>query len=114
VPPDILYKYLFALGLSLAIETPVAAAVLRKHGRLGTIIAAALCGTVLTHVAIHFVLIKRFHVHGLWLHVGGESFAVAAEALIYWLFVRPARAAPAVYASLAANAASYLAGLLVF
>jgi len=114
MPAHILLKYILALSLSLLIETPIAYLLLRRYGRVRNIIAAAVVGTLVTHLFIHFYMIRTLHLHGLKLHILAESLAVAIEAIIYLAIVRPRKKIFSLYASLAANAASYIAGLFIF
>ncbi|HXX60723.1 MAG TPA: hypothetical protein VEI48_05485 [Candidatus Sulfotelmatobacter sp.] len=106
--------WLAAFLLTLAVELPVAAFLLRRAEpdrlRLALLIVYA---NLATHPLVWFVL-SQFALVGTATYVLlAESWAIAAEALFYWITLRglPARRALAV--SLAANASSFLVGQLV-
>lgn len=101
--------YPLALAITLAVETPIVAAVFPgRRVRLAITCAAA---TTATHLLMHLVL------PGLlpgWASpfVVGEVFATVVEALAYLAVGRDA--GRALVASAVANSASLAAGLVVF
>jgi hypothetical protein len=115
-PDHAAVEYAVALMLTLAIEAPIAAAVLRRWYRVplwrGT--TAAIVASMLTHPVVWFVL-------PLWLTpsvgylgylVVAESFAWLAEAAVYWLMTR--RDPPGMLLlSLLANLASFTIGAIL-
>lgn len=106
--------WLAAFLLTLAVEIPVAAFLLRRAApdrlRLALLVVFA---NLATHPIVWFVL-SQVALVGTWAYIVlAEIWAIAAEALFYWVTLRglPARRALAV--SVAANVSSFLVGQLV-
>ncbi len=116
---DFGYALLFlkALALTIAVETPVAWYLLSRHlsrkgkGKsTGRIAAAAVIGNMATVPYLWFFYPLIF---GFRLRVAfGEATAVGVEALVYFLMTEASIGA-SFAASLAANAASVVVGLIV-
>lgn len=99
---------LAAMGITLAIETPIVALAFRRQAaRLALACAVTTCAT---NLFMNFVLVRRFH-FGL---AFGEGLAFGVEALVYFLVARPHPLRLAVLASLLANLASYFGGIALF
>lgn len=101
-------RYLVALAVTLAVETPIVAALF--PGRRLRLAVTCVAATTATHLALHFGFMPLL-APGAGL-VAGEAFATVAEAAAY-------RAASgdlgrSLVASALANGASFAAGLLVF
>lgn len=109
----VLLAYLGALGLTLALEIPVVAWVLRRSP-WQRILPAVVVANLLSHPALHFALplILPPHPKGPFVLVG-ELLVFAFEAALFAAWVRPRPWPLALAASAAANLASFAAGLLV-
>ena len=115
--PDYALLFLKALALTIAVETPVAWYLLSRHlyrrGKRkspGRIIAAAIIGNMTTLPYLWYFYPELF---GFRFRVAfGEATAVGVEALVYFLMTEASIGA-SFAASLAANAASVIAGLIV-
>ncbi len=96
-----------AFLLTLAIEIPIAVALLGRGWRAD--LPIVLLANALTHPTLWFVLYPRFDDYTTFLVVG-EAMVFGFEGLLYTIITRSARG---VLASVAANTASVLAGLLL-
>jgi hypothetical protein len=117
MPPDhAALAYPIALALTLAIETPIVAATLRRWYGVRPLrgIGVGMAANALTHPIVWFVLpgwlLPTLGYLGYLLVA--EAFAWLAEAALYWLATR--RDAPAMLLlSLLANLASFVVGASV-
>ena len=103
-----------AFIFTVVLEVPVVWLVLHDREpstlRLGLLVVFA---NLATHPAVWFVLTQVFTVGTTDYTLASEGWAAGAEALFYLVAVPAAGPARAIGAALAANAASYLAGLLI-
>jgi hypothetical protein len=102
--------YLAALVSTLAVEVPIVALI--YPGQRRRMAACCAAATTFTHLVMHFALPRVWS--GTVVLVGGETFALALEALAYVLVSRPRDGARALLASALANGASFGVGLLLF
>jgi hypothetical protein len=106
--------WLAAFLLTLAVEVPVAAWMLRRAepDRIRLVVLVVFANLA-THPIVWYVLTQPFLV-GTWEYiVVAEAWAVAAEAVFYWAAFRSAGPRRAVAVAVAANAASFVAGVIV-
>ena len=101
--------YLFALGVTVAIEVPLVA--LAFPGERLKMAACALVATTLTHLGMHLVTPISPEALMTWLIVG-ETAAVVLEGLAYWAVTNKRGFLWAMGVSIIANAASFSAGFL--
>lgn len=99
---------LVALGITVAIETPIVALVFRQQA--ARLALACVVTTSVTNLFMNFVL-RRELLSGLLV---GEALAFALEAFVYYRLSSPRSASRALIASLLANAASYFGGVVGF
>lgn len=99
-----------SFAFTLLVEVPVGTWRLREHPR-HRVVAALLLASSLTHPTLWWVLPRLFDDYWTFVVVG-ELAVVAAEAALLRLVV-PASCRDALSASLWANGASYLLGVLV-
>jgi hypothetical protein len=111
----LILAYLEAFSLTILVESGAALVILRKKSRFDRIIISALCGNVLSHPLIHFVLPHLISPRqsGLFILVS-EIFAFAVETLCYLFIARPSPRIYSVAASAGANLLSYAVGLMIF
>ncbi len=106
--------WLAAFLLTLAVEVPIAAWLLRRDEpdrvRLVLLVAFA---SLATHPVVWYVWTQAFLVGTPEYIVAAEAWAFGIEALFYWAAFRQAGVRRAVVVSLAANAASFIAGTIV-
>jgi hypothetical protein len=107
----VLTRYLVALCLTLIVEVPLVLLILRRLP-WRRVLVVALAANLATHLAIHFVL-PRAHLGPVAFELTAEVLALAVEATVYAVALRPPSVWLAMAASAAANGASYLLGLLV-
>ena len=103
-----------AFVLTLAIEVPVAAYLLRRAepDRLRLVVLIVFANLA-THPIVWYVLTQPFLI-GTWGYVlVAEAWAVAAEAVFYAVVFRGLAARRAVAVAVVANAASFLVGWVV-
>jgi hypothetical protein len=103
-----------AFFLTLAIEVPIAAYLLRQAepDRVRRVLLVVFANLA-THPIVWYVWTQVFLV-GTWEYAGvAETWAVAAEALFYWAAFRGVGARRALTVALVANAASFVAGHVV-
>lgn len=103
--------YLAALGITLAVEVPVVAALFPGQ-RLRMAVTCALA-TSATHLFMHFALPQLLPPGGPVLLLG-ELIALVVEAGVYAAAARPRELGRALIASALANSLSYAAGLVIF
>ena len=103
-----LSSYALALGLTLAVEVPLVAAL--YPGRRRRMMLACAVATTATHLILHFVVFALVPRQFAPLFVG-EAFATLAEAAAYAAVDR--QLGLALFASGLANGASFGAGLLL-
>jgi len=101
--------YLLALGITLAVETPIVAALF--PGRRVRLAFTCVVATIATHLMLHFVF-PRLLPDGISPLIVGEAFATLAEAAAY--AVASMEFGRSLVASALANSASFAIGLLVF
>jgi len=103
-----------AFVVTLAVELPIAGYLLRRAGldllRLGLLIVFA---NLVTHPIVWFVIPQFVLVDTTTYTVTAETWAIAAEALFYWVAIRGLSARWALTVAIVANAASFLAGRLI-
>jgi hypothetical protein len=103
-----------AFVLTVVIEGPVVWLFVRRQEpdllRLGPLVVFA---NLATHPAVWFIFTQLLLVGTRSYTLVTETWAVGAEALFYLISVRGLSARRALAASLAANAASYLVGVLI-
>jgi hypothetical protein len=103
-----------AFLLTLAVELPIAAVLLRRYEPAWPrLIVLLVFANLASHPAVWFIFTQWFLV-GTWTYVlAAEGWAVGAEALFYWAAFRGVSVRRAIVVSLAANAASFLVGRLL-
>ena len=103
-----------AFVLTLAVEVPIAAFLLRRAepDRLRLVLLVVFANLA-THPIVWYVWTQPFLVGTPEYLVVAESWAVAAEAVFYWAAFRGVRPLRALSVSIAANAASFIAGIVV-
>jgi hypothetical protein len=103
-----------AFLLTLAVEAPVVALLLRRTERslvrLGVLFVFA---NLATHLVVWYVLTQLFVVGTVAYVVVAETWAIAAEAILYAAALRGVPVQRAIAVAVAANAMSFLAGRLV-
>jgi hypothetical protein len=103
-----------AFLLTLAVEAPVVALLLRRTERslvrLGVLFVFA---NLATHLVVWYVLTQLFVVGTVAYVVVAETGAIAAEAILYAAALRGVPVQRAIAVAVAANAMSFLAGRLV-
>ena len=106
--------WLRAFLLTVLVEVPLAAYLLRRFGpSRPRLLLLLLFANLASHPAVWFIFTQPFLV-GTWEYLlVAEAWAVAVEALFYWTALPGLPARRAIAVSLAANAASVLAGQLV-
>lgn len=106
--------WLAAFLLTLAVEVPIAAWLLRRDEpdrvRLVLLVAFA---SLATHPVVWYVWTQVFLVGTPEYLVAAEAWAFGVEAVFYWAAFRGLGARRAVVVSLVANAASFLVGSVV-
>jgi hypothetical protein len=111
VPVD---AWLRAFLLTVAVELPVAFWLLRGRDPAGPRLAAVIVfASLLTHPAVWFVFPQVFYLSTPEYLLAAETWAVVVEAAFYWTVVRGVGPGRALAVSLAANLASFVAGLAV-
>lgn len=107
-----LQLWLIAFLLTLAIECPIVVALLRRADRPARLFALAFFANLATHPLVWFVFPELHLPYLAWLALA-EVFAFLAEAAFFRLTVPRAGWRTALLAALAANASSFVAGLLI-
>jgi hypothetical protein len=106
--------WLAASLLTLAVEVPIDAYLLRREEpdrvRLVVLVAFA---NLASHPAVWYLWTQVFLVGTTAYLVVAESWAVGVEAAIFWAAFRGLRPGRALVVSVAANAASFIAGTVV-
>jgi hypothetical protein len=103
-----------AFLLTLVVEIPVATFLLRRAepDRLRLVLLVVFANLA-THPIVWYVWTQPFLIGTPEYLVVAESWAVAVEALFYWAAFRGVRPLRALGVALAANAASFIAGIVV-
>lgn len=102
-----------AFVLTLVVETPIVVLVLRRsQPDLVRLALIAVIANLATHPAVWFVFTQLFLVGTPEYILAAEAWAVVAEAAVYLIVIRGVGARRAVTASLLANSASVMAGLV--
>ena len=103
-----------AFAVTLAVEVPIVIILVRRQApdiaRLGVIIVAA---NLATHLAVWYVFTQLLLVGTTAYLLVSETWAVGAEALVYWAALHAVSARRAITVSLIANAASFVVGRLI-
>jgi len=105
--------WFIAFLLTLAIECPIAVALLRRADRPARLFGLAFFANLATHPSVWFVFPELGLPRPVWLTLA-EAFAFLAEAAFFRLTVPRAGWRLAVIAALAANATSYVLGRQLF
>lgn len=101
-----------AWAVTVAVEVPLAVAIVRDHAR-ATVAAAALAANLLSHPLFTFGLLRWLPGPFLARLAVGEGVVIALEAAIYRATLRNLSAGRALALAATLNAASYLVGLAV-
>ena len=103
--------WLPAFLLTLAVEAPIVAILVRRIEtdllRLGVIVLVA---NLATHLAVWYVITQLLLVSTWQYLLVAESWAIVAEAVVYWAAFRGLRLINAAGVALVANLASFAAG----
>lgn len=103
-----------AFVLTLAIEVPIAVYLLRREEpNLVRLAILAVFASLATHPAVWYVLTQLFLVGTPGYTLAAETWAVAVEAVFYYVAIRGVSARRAIRVSLAANLSSFVVGRLV-
>lgn len=110
---NLVFAWLKAFALTVAIETPIVMRLTRGvRGGGGRRAALIVFANLATHPAVWFIFPLLSMGAGLRI-VASELWAVSIEAAVYWLVFEPMPGARAVGISALANGASFGIGLLV-
>ena len=103
-----------AFVLTLAIEIPIAAFLLRRAepDRLRLVVLIVFANLA-THPAVWYVFTQLFLVGTLEYTLAVEAWAIGAEVVFYWAAIRGLPVRRAIGVAVVANAASFLAGRLI-
>jgi len=102
-----------AFVLTVAVEIPIVAYLLRRAEQdLLRRVSLAVLANLATHPVVWFVITQLLLVGTTGYILVAETWAVGAEAVFYGVAVRGTSARRAIAVSVAANAASFLAGRL--
>jgi hypothetical protein len=108
------HAWLAAFLLTVAVETPIAVRLLRGTDPGGwRLVALVIFANLATHPAVWFIFPQLFLVGTPSFTVAAELWAVTAEAVFYGVAIRGVTPLRAIGTSIAANAASFLVGLVV-
>lgn len=111
IPADLWFR---AFVLTVAVELPIAYVVLRRWApdrpRLLLLVVLA---NLASHPAVWFIFSQPLLIGTLEYVAVVEAWAIAVEAVLYWVAIRGIPPRWAFVASLAANAASFAVGRLV-
>jgi hypothetical protein len=103
-----------AFLLTLAIEAPIVALLLRRREpSWPRLLALIFFANLASHPAVWFVFTQLLVIGTPGYLAVAEAWAIGCEALFYWAAFRGLPVRRAIVVSLAANAASFAAGLLV-
>jgi hypothetical protein len=106
-------EWFAAFVLTLVVETPIVVAVLRRREPdLVRLALIAIIANLATHPAVWFVFTQLFLVGTPEYVLAAEVWAVVIEAAVYLVVIRGVGARRAVTASVLANGASIVAGLM--
>jgi hypothetical protein len=106
-------EWFAAFVLTLVVETPIVVAVLRRREPdLVRLALIAVIANLATHPAVWFVFTQLFLVGTREYVLAAEVWAVGIEASVYLVVIRGVGARRAVTASVLANGASIVAGLM--
>jgi hypothetical protein len=110
-PVDLWFR---AFLLTVAVEVPIAAFLLRRFepDRL-RLVLLVLFANLASHPAVWFIFTQLFLIGTPEYLVAAEGWAVAAEAVFYWVAFRGLPVRWAIAISFVANAASFLLGELL-
>ena len=111
IPVDLWFR---AFVLTLAVELPVAAVLLRRwEPDRPRLVALVVFANLASHPAVWFIFTQLLLIGTLAYDAVVEAWAVACEAVFYWVVVRGLSWRRAIAVSVAANLASFLVGRLV-
>lgn len=111
IPVDIWFR---AFVVTVLVEAPIVVVLLRRFEPASSrLLALALFANLVSHPAVWFIFSQPLLIGTAEYAVVVETWAVAIEAVFYWLVVRGTPARWAIGASLVANAASFLLGRLL-
>ena len=103
--------WLPAFLLTLAVEAPIVAIILRRFEpdliRLGILVLFA---NLATHLAVWYVITQLLLVDTWPYLLVAETWAIAAEAVLYWAAIRGLRPTSSIGVALIVNLASFAAG----
>jgi hypothetical protein len=103
-----------AFILTVAVEAPIVALLLARNGvGPARAVAWAMFANLATHPVVWFILPQLLDIGTPGYTAVAESWAVLAEAGLYWLAVADLGARRALLVAVSANAASWAAGHLV-
>jgi hypothetical protein len=109
IPVDAWFR---AFLLTLVVETPIVALLLRRWERSWPRLLLLICfANLASHPAVWFVLTQLLVIGTPGYIVIAEGWAIGCEALFYWAAFRGLPVRRAIVASLVANAASFAVGL---
>ncbi len=107
-------EWLRAFLLTLAVELPIAALLLRRYEpSWPRLLLLVFFANLASHPAVWFIFTQWFLVGTPGYVIAAEGWAVGIEALFAWAVFRGLSARRALLVSLAANAASFLLGRLL-
>lgn len=107
-------SWLPAFAATLAIEAPVVILALHRASRsLAALTVVVLFANLATHLGIWFVATQLLDPGTLPFAVIAETWAVAGEALLFWAAIAGVTPGRAFLTAVAANAASFLLGLVI-
>jgi hypothetical protein len=107
-------EWFTALLLTLAVEMPIAAYLLRRaEPELWRRLMLVVFANLLTHPAVWFVFTQLFLIGTFEYVLAAEAWAVAVEALFYAVTIRGLAPSRAIAVALAANLTSFAVGRAV-
>jgi len=103
-----------AFVLTLVVEVPIAVLLLRRaEPDLRRLVLLVVFANLVSHPLVWYVVPQLVLVGTPSYTLVAEAWAIAVEALFYWVTIRGLSARRAIAVAVAANAASYLAGRLI-
>lgn len=111
IPADLWFR---AFLVTVLVEAPIVVLLLRRsEPAWPRALALVLFANLASHPAVWFILSQPLLIGTTEYTLVVESWAVACEAAFYWIVIRGLSVPRAIFVSLAANAASFLAGRLL-
>lgn len=106
--------WLIAFLITLVVEVPIAAVLLRRSQPSGwRLIVLLVFANLATHPAVWFIFPQLFYVSTPSFVIASEAWAVAAEAVFYMVALSGTSLGRAIVTALVANGASFLLGVVV-